>query len=840
MLPDKTLTYISLFSSAGVGCYGFKQAGFECIATNELIERRLKIQKINNKCKKSTGYIKGDITKNEIKELIFSEIKKWEKEGNDKVDVVIATPPCQGMSVANHKKTANEIVRNSLVVESIEIVKKIKPGFFVFENVAAFWKTGCTAPDGSVKAIGQVIAEELGTEYIIMNRILNFKNYGSNSSRKRTLVIGVEKTKADFISPVELFPSYQDEKTLREVIGDLPGLEWGEFAENDFYHQFRTYPQAMRAWIHDLKEGENAFNNEDPKKRPHSIVNGKMVPNKQKNGDKYTRQMWNKVGPCIHTRNDQMASQNTLHPEEDRVFSIRELMRLMTIPDCFKWIDMEPEALNSIPPDKKQALLKKEEINIRQSIGEAVPTNVFYQIACNIKDNMVKNNLNQQGINNLIANHNLDNVSCLKEFVRDNPLNLGNATLSRIVELANTKRESNSAYFTNKFIINEIFKELPEFEKDEINIIEPSVGAGNFLPFIFKKYENVPRVNIDVVDIDNDVLNMLIMLLEKQKIPDNFKINFVNADYLMLWDKHYDLTIGNPPFTKLKPKEAEIYLKNNINKDTTNLFEFFLEKALKTSDYTVMITPKALLNTPEFSATRQLIESYRVDCIVDFGENGFKGVLVETICVFINTNKRPLRTKVRSLTLNMEIDQSQSYIFDKQFPYWTIYRDESFDIICKKLEFDIFTVFRDRQITNSNSTLEKKEGMIRVLKSRNISDDGRDIIDIEGYDAYIDRETAEKLAVYKFYNNTDVYLTPNMTYYPRVTKMKPDMLVNGSVAVLIPKKQMELSDEQMKYFSTDEFRSFYRIARNYQTRSLNVDSSSCFWFGRLIEGDRSK
>lgn len=34
---NNTLTYISLFSSAGVGCYGFKQEGFECVATNEII-----------------------------------------------------------------------------------------------------------------------------------------------------------------------------------------------------------------------------------------------------------------------------------------------------------------------------------------------------------------------------------------------------------------------------------------------------------------------------------------------------------------------------------------------------------------------------------------------------------------------------------------------------------------------------------------------------------------------------------------------------------------------------------------------------------------------------------
>lgn len=36
-------------------------------------------------------------------------------------------------------------------------------------------KTGCTAPDGSVKAIGDVIYEELGEKYIIASRILNFK-----------------------------------------------------------------------------------------------------------------------------------------------------------------------------------------------------------------------------------------------------------------------------------------------------------------------------------------------------------------------------------------------------------------------------------------------------------------------------------------------------------------------------------------------------------------------------------------------------------------------------------------------------------------------------------------
>lgn len=50
--------------------------------------------------------------------------------------------------------------------------------------------------------------------------------------------------------------------------------------------------------------------------------------------------------------------------------------------------------------------------------------------------------------------------------------------------------EKNSAYFTNKHIIQDIFENLPELEAEEISIIEPSVGSGNFLPFIFKKYAN--------------------------------------------------------------------------------------------------------------------------------------------------------------------------------------------------------------------------------------------------------------------------------------------------------------------------------------------------------------
>ena len=834
---NNVLTYISLFSSAGVGCYGFKQEGFECVATNEIVDRRLEIQKLNNKCKFDSGYISGDIQNQETKDKILYEIKLWEKLGNDNIDVIIATPPCQGMSVANHKKNNGDLQRNSLIVESVEIVKDINPRFFIFENVAAFWKTGCTLKNGTILPIGEMIEKKLSNDYLISKRVINFKNYGSNSSRTRTLVIGVRKDLSDLVVPIELYPDYRKEKTLFDVIGDMKSLNWGEYDNNDFFHSFREYPKRMRKWIADLKPGEGAFDNDDPEKIPHRVVNGEIVFNKAKNADKYTRQEFDKVAPCIHTRNDQLASQNTVHPVDDRVFSIRELMKMMTIPVDFKWVEESLDELNALNLEEKQKISKKIEMNIRQSIGEAVPTSIFREIAKKIKENISRKSLKDKDILEVIEDKKLENISNLTNFLRENRDFYTESTILRIIEMANTKRQTHSAFYTNRFIIEHIVEDLPEFEKDEITIIEPSVGAGNFLNLLYKKYEDKKRVNLILIDIDGDILSILKSL---NHVPDNFKVKYICDDFLSYnFDNiSIDLVIGNPPFSKISGKVLKKYLKNNYNKDTKNMAEMFLEKAIRISGYVSLILPKNILNTPEFIETRKLLKENSVDYIHDFGELGFKGVLVETINLMIDTRVKRQNTIVKSITDSSVLKQKLSYISDEQLPYWVIYRNDFFDKVYENMEFDIFDVFRDRQITTKNSTLENKkysDDYVRVLKSRNISDDGREILNIESYDSYINSEELENLTVKKYMDRDDVYMTPNMTYKPRVMKKEKGYVVNGSIALLISKNNEQLNDEQMGYFSTDEYREFYKIARNKQTRSLNIDKTSVFWFGRKIQ-----
>ena len=832
---ENKFTYISLFSSAGIGCYGFKLEDFNCIATNELIERRLNVQKCNNKCKYDSGYICGDITKDETKAKLFGEINYWKKhEKIDNVDVVIATPPCQGMSVANLKKN-NELNRNSLVIESIKIIKEIKPKIFVFENVSAFLKTACMDVDNNIKSIEQAINDNLSNNYVIMSRVINFKDYGSNSSRTRTLVIGVRNDFEDIISPIDLFPKKKKEKTLKDVIGKLKPLNnFGEIDENDIYHFFRLYPEHMREWIHDLKEGESAFDQKDDNKKPHTIIDGKIKINAQKTGDKYKRQYWDKVAPCIHTRNDQLASQNTIHPKDDRVFSIRELMNIMTIPKSFKWVDIDEKILNNYSYEEKRKFLKKEEINIRQSIGEAVPTEIFKQIANNIKNNLSRKNYNLREINKIIKDNKLIDNGNLKKYIEQNKNVLSFTTLSKIAELSNAERNNEEAFYTNKKLLNYIYKQLPTINKKEIRILEPSVGVGNFIPYIISKYSMAEKLVIDVVDLNDFSLTILKELLKIIDIPENVEINYVNDDFLLHELKYrYDVITGNPPFQKLNSKNKKLisYRENAINKISTNTSSYFLEKAIKNSDNVVMVMPKFLLNTIEYENTRRFIENFNVQSIIDFGEKGFEGVLIETISISINTISKPVNTIVESITNNVIIDQKQKYIMDRKLPYWIIYRNKDFDNVFNKMDFGLFDVFRDRQITNNNTNKQNKG--IWVIKSRNISDDGTRIEHISDYDQYIDVKDIKNYDIYNYLNNENIYLTPNMTYKPRVCKLPSNTIVNGSVAILIPHKGVKLNKKDMLFFSTNEYRDFYKIARNYQTRSLNIDKTSVFFFGKL-------
>lgn len=833
VMKQKPMTYLSLFSAAGIGCYGFKQEGFNCVATVEIMEKRLMFQRYNEKCAYKSGYISNDITDEETKEQIRTELARWDiRNGGQELDVLISTPPCQGMSVANHKK-GNELLRNSLVVESIKWVKEIKPRFFIFENVRSFLKTTCTDIDGKDRTIGDAIELNLAGHYHIHFAILNFKDYGCPSSRTRTVVIGTRKDLKE-VTPFDILPSMQKERTLEQTIGHLPRLAtMGGIWTKDIYHNFKKYNPEMVRWIEDLTEGQSAFDNKDKSKIPHKKVGTLRIVNTNKNGDKYRRQFWNKVAPCIHTRNDILSSQNTVHPVDNRVFSIREVMLLMSVPASFQWSDIPFEKLNALTLAEKKKFLSKNEMTIRHSLGEAVPTVIFQQIAKKIKAYLTDGSRDYSAIKKIIQENSITENDSLNKFIESNIKVLPHPVLAKIAELSNTLRGENAAYYTRQDICYSIMTDLPEPKRGQtFRILEPSIGVGNFLPLLIERYKNADRVIIDVVDIDANSLKTLSILLRGITVPPNFQINQINADFLLYDFKvKYDLVIGNPPFMKLKGgSEALIkYREKIVNRETNNIFAFFIEKALQLGDTVALIVPKSLVNAPEFNKTREILEAKKVIKITDYGEEAFKGVKIETISFIVSNQPCPTghEIKLESYITDEVCLKKPSYIFSKLYPYWLLYRNEFFDTVARKLKFDIFKAYRDRQITKQ-ITLPK--GKIRVLKSRNIANN--EIINLTNYDCFVNN--LEHLDVGKFINHEHAILVPNLTYNPRACFLPKGTITDGSVAILTLKNgSRKVTKDDLEYYCSEEYEKFYAIARNHGTRSLNIDNNSVFFFGIL-------
>jgi len=490
-------TYISLFSSAGVGCYGFKMNGFECVASNELLSPRIEIQKVNHKCKYESGYICGDATKEETHQRIAEEIAMWQQvEHLEQVDVVFATPPCQGMSTANYKKNDHEQIRNSLVVQAIRLIMEIHPKVFVFENVRAFLKSTCTDLTGDDMTIKDSIIRNLSKDYNIYWKVVNFKDYGVPSSRPRTLVIGTSKQLPN-ISPLMLFPTRANEIPLRQSIGHLAHLEYGARDTSDPFHFARPFPEYMLNWIKDLGEGETAFDNPDETKPCTFDQNGNRIVNKGAYmGNKYRRLIWDRPGACIATRSDVMSSQDTIHPCDNRVLSIRELMILMTIPQTFKWTAFD----DMVTPQNAQKYLDKNECNIRRCIGEAVPTHIGDAVAKKISFALDYQDW---------LNHQLDNIPHDNFYIKTH--NMRGFALDA----------------------EKVFEDLKKLnaEQEEISVkIETISDFVTFVPSLTSFFSEAKKITIDVYCIEKEIKTQLLESLENFDLGVNTEIHFYSED----------------------------------------------------------------------------------------------------------------------------------------------------------------------------------------------------------------------------------------------------------------------------------------------------------------------
>jgi len=407
---------ISLFACGGIGDLGLHHAGFEVLVANELLTDRAEVFKYNYP---ETQMIIGDIWKK--REDILKATTLALK--GEPLDVVFATPPCQGMSKNGRGKLLSLIrqglknsvdERNLLIIPSLDIFLKSGAHTLVLENVPEMENTLIPHPQNGDKPIGiiDLIKESLGPEYSSSVKVVEFANYGIPQSRQRLISIFTknERLKNHLKIFGSLLPQETHSKdgidkrrwiTVRDTIGDEPPLDAGsaELASCNSipYHRVPLLDAEKYTWVRHAKKERSAFDNQCinstclfNKNPTHSSAKdgnginrastetpifclkcGQLLPRpwvielgeyRLMKGytSAYKRMSWDAPASTLTRNLSYACSDNKLHPSQNRVLSLHEAMKLHTLSNYhFQWKRNDGKTVS----DKL----------IRELIGESIP-----------------------------------------------------------------------------------------------------------------------------------------------------------------------------------------------------------------------------------------------------------------------------------------------------------------------------------------------------------------------------------------------------------------------------------------------------------------------------------
>ncbi len=236
--------FVDLFCGAGGMSLGFKWAGWEPLAANDIDGTFLDTYRSNI----HETAIEGSINDDDV----FDRLLECVSAGRDKGVplAVLGGPPCQGFSTAGNRRSMGD-ERNSLFYRYRDVLMALKPELYVFENV-----TGLLNMDGGV--VFETVRRELSIEdFLVRAWKLNAEEYGVPQRRTRLIIMGTRggfgraeppEPVTRFRERLSLFDSLPPAVTVREALDDLPPLEAGEDGSvKDYLHEPENiYQHLMR------------------------------------------------------------------------------------------------------------------------------------------------------------------------------------------------------------------------------------------------------------------------------------------------------------------------------------------------------------------------------------------------------------------------------------------------------------------------------------------------------------------------------------------------------------------------------------------------------------------
>ncbi len=377
---------IELFAGAGGLAQGFLQSGrFALLALSDKEESARRTFRNN--------FPDIPYSKDDIRVLGVEGIRR--AAGDAAISGILGGPPCQGYSVNGRRKSDDE--RNDLTLEYARIVKAIRPGFMLMENV----------PQALYHPHFKKLLETLGADYKVLFTVLNAARYGVPQTRHRAFVLAYRNdldVVPTFPAPTHGFvtrPTYnyfsqrlanpeehpddinailgadsvvvrfaEDHKTetsiggrwdgggthpplrpfnnIQEALGDLDSVlavavEGDEAARDLKNHVYRLHTPRMLKRIKGIEEGLDLRN----------VKDADMLP-KSHYSQAYGRLHRMGLARTITTFFTNPGSGRFLHPYFDRTLTVREAARLQTFPDGYVFSGTQEEQMrlvgNAVPP----------------------------------------------------------------------------------------------------------------------------------------------------------------------------------------------------------------------------------------------------------------------------------------------------------------------------------------------------------------------------------------------------------------------------------------------------------------------------------------------------------
>jgi DNA (cytosine-5)-methyltransferase 1 len=313
---QEKFTVVSTFAGGGGSSTGYRLAGGKILCVNEFVKEAINTYKEN--------YPNTPIMPDDIKTLTAEDFKKY---GTD-IDILDGSPPCSAFSVSGsmvqgkHSKGWGQTKKYSdgkkieniedLFFEFLRIAKELKPKVIVGENVKGL--TVGEAKQYYFKITNEF--EKIG--YDVSSKVLNSVHYGVPQTRQRTIFIAVreditEKAGLTFMNIHSLFPEESNQVvTLEDCLSDI---EVDRKEADELIKKFKT-TSHYETWSKMPDDPEKVETGCDYHPKGHHF-----------NMKKTSRF---KPAPTI------TATGGAMHWHESRTFTVKEIKRIMSLPDDFK------------------------------------------------------------------------------------------------------------------------------------------------------------------------------------------------------------------------------------------------------------------------------------------------------------------------------------------------------------------------------------------------------------------------------------------------------------------------------------------------------------------------